>query len=665
MLTDVSLTLDKDGRVQNAQSTYAPSEAAKFRLSQVREWMQTASAVRNRPYREFNDVSLVDRMNLDQMSFGQYVEPPSMDPAEAWRSRAFRPVVRNQVIKIAAHVTASVIEPLVFAQNDADEEDRDSAAVMRDVMEWVNERSDYDRTFICSVVGALVNPCHFAYTENTKRYRTKRWKKPDGSIDSKKILDEWFSGLKDYSVPCDEVWITNPYEPDIQKQPVVVWRRVIDYSDARARHAGNADFDAHVRPGVQVFMGDDALFYEAYDRDLNAQQVEDLIVWVPTEGLRLEVMNGVLLTDPDEPNPREDGLVPLVKFIYELIDEGRFFYGKSLVFKLGPDEAVINTAYRMTEDGTYLVAMPPAVAFGVDTVQSAVMIPGAVTTFDNSTNPQASFETIAGNNNVAALYRLTELAEKSINESGASPLIGGDAPSGDSTAYEISRVEQNARTVLGLFGKMIGFAVRDWGRLKIGDIVQHVMVGEVTEIVGNPLKFRKLLLPNKTSNGRKVTKQIEFVSPDQMPQDGSEESVMKASREIRRAELAKGDRVQIIRVNPELGRKLKYSVVCRSTAVMPESPAMRKALMLEEYALGKDDPMLNQEEWKRDLLLGAFERTAEDPDRYMKRPEEIMQMVQQEQGAGGQAGLSSGFKSAAKAEGGIRTPAGGTASPLA
>jgi len=654
MLLDVTLQRDKAGKISDEVSSYSPDDKTKERLTQIKSLFTQAYTIRNKPYREFNDLSLVDRMNLDQMSFGQYVEPPSMDPAEAWRSRAFRPIVRNQIIKIAAHITASIIEPMVFAQNDADEEDRDAAGVMKDVMAWVNERSDYDKTFIASVIGALVNPCAYVYTENTKRYKTKRLKKSDGTIDVKRVLDEYLSGLKDYIVPCDEVWITNIYENDIQKQPAVIWRRVVDFSDAKARYGGNKNFDEYVRPGFQMIMGDDALFYYTHDQDQEQRLVEELIIWIPGEGLRLTQINGVLCCDPDEPNPRLDGLVPLAKFGFELIDEGRFFYYKSLAFKLCNDEALINTAYRMMEDGTYLQAMPPAVAFGVDAVSSAVMIPGAVTTFDNTDNPQASFQTIVGNNNLTALYNLTAKAEQSIDESGASPIMGGDAPKQNTTAYEISRLEQNARVLLGLFGKMVSLAVRDWGRLKVSDILQHMTVGEVSELAGGGggmLKFRKFLLPDKVIDGKRKSKMIQFVSPDEMPQTGDEETILEASRKIADKEEQMGDKTKIIKVNPELFRRMKYMVVVKAEAVVPQSPAMQKALMLEEYALLRGNQLVNQEAITRDLALGAYERTSEDTDRYMMKPEELQQMAQAQAGVAQPDGLSGNFLDAAKGEG--------------
>ena len=66
------------------------------------------------------------------------------------------------------------------------------------------------------------------------------------------------------------------------------------------------------------------------------------------------------MTECDNPNPRIDKMLPFAKTIYEPINaDGNFFYGKSLVNKLGPDQEVIDVLYQMIIDGTYLNLFKP------------------------------------------------------------------------------------------------------------------------------------------------------------------------------------------------------------------------------------------------------------------------------------------------------------------
>jgi len=623
----IGLTLDRDKNTQkilNKQSEYDPSDAVKERTAEVLKDFGLADEIRNKPYPEFNFESLIDRLNLDQSSYNQFPGTRSQDPAEAWKSLAFRPIVRNKIISIAAHITASIIYPKVYAQNDRDEEDRDGAQVMRDIMEWVADKADYDKTFLYSVIAALVNPAAVIHTEFAERYREIKVMKADGTWDVKEVLDELFSGFQDALVPVDELWISNMYEHNIQKQPFLIWRKVLDFATAKAKYGDRTDFK-YVKPGIQYLYAEDQnLFYEQFDESLQGRLVEEVIYYNRSADLQIAFLNGVLLDHVDQPNPRQDKLYPFVKGGYELFDDGRFFYYKSLAFKMANDEEVVNTAYRMVVDGTYLQIMPPAVVFGSDDINSTIIAPGVVTTLSNE-DGKAAFQTIQTNNNLTAGYNLIEKVEGSLNESSADVLQSGQASGGDQTAYEISKLDQNARVMLGLFGKMIGFMVKDFGELRIGDIVQHLTVGEATDLLSTngKMKFAKFILPEKTINGKTKTRRIEFDMG--LPDEVTDDELMNMSQEIDDEERDLDDDVQIYKVNPTLFRKLKFKLSIQPEAITPKSDALKKALSLEAYGLAIANPLVNVEAVTRDLLFGAFDTTKDDPERYMKKPEEMQQ----------------------------------------
>lgn len=642
----IELTQQLDEKLQKKlvrQSEYNPSKKVKDRIQQIVKDYQVAYQIRQKPYTEFNNMSLIERMNLDQQSFNQYVEAQSMDPDEAWRSTAFRPIVRNKIITIAAHVTAAIMYPKVYAQNENDDEDRASAEVMRDLMEWAGEQSRYDRTFVYAVIGALVNPATIIHTEFAEKMRDIKEMKEDGSWTIKEVLDEVFSGFINSVVPVDELYIANPYEHDIQKQPFLLWRRVIDYSTARTKY-GHMDNFKYVKPGVQFLYSDARdTFYEEWDQDLNQRLVEEIIYYNRSGDLQLALLNGAIMEDdPDSPNPRKDKMYPFSKSGYELIDDGKFFYYKSLAFKLAPDEQVLNTAYRMVADGTFLQVMPPAVVYGNEEINSSVIVPGRVTTIDNTENPNASFQTLSTNNNLTAGYNLLEKVEGSINESSADILQSGQAGGGDQTAFEISRLEQNARVMLGLFAKMIGFLVEDFGKLRMNDILQFLTIGDVEQIESpnGLLKFRTFLLPDRMVDGKNKTKKIKFDMD--MPDDfTTEEDEMEMSKKIYLEEKSLGDKTKIYRVNPTLFRNLKFRCVVKPEALYPKSDALTKALNLEAYGLAIANPMANAEAVTRDLLFGSFDKTKDDPDKYMAQPQAGMDSMG---GLGALANQSEGGK---------------------
>ncbi len=150
------------------------------------------------PRVEFNDLCVLDRMQIDQMSWNTYQPnnggPMWGDEMNAWRSRAVKPIVRNKCISIAAHATARLIFPKVFAYDQLSDTQEDAAQVMRDLMEWTADQADYANTSLRAVITALTDPISIVYTEYGEVYRdVKRKKSEDGkSWIKEKMLDETY-----------------------------------------------------------------------------------------------------------------------------------------------------------------------------------------------------------------------------------------------------------------------------------------------------------------------------------------------------------------------------------------------------------------------------------------------------------------------------------------
>lgn len=634
MIFESEIKRNKKGEIEAPISVYNPSEEVKTRTKQVMDDFYLGYQIMNKPYSEFNDMSVIERQRIDQKIFNTYVEPESNDPDESWKSTAIRPIVRNRVISIAAHVTGTLIYPQIFAQNDQDQEDKDAETVMRDLMEWVGEQSNYAQTFLYSIIAALVNPAVIIYTEFAKRNRTVKEIDEKGKWTKKEILDEVNSGFKDCIVPIDELFIGNIYEHNIQNQPFLVWRRAINYSKAKQKYGHYDKFNEFVKPGLQIiFDSATDTFYEQYDEALQERLVEEVIYYNKTEDLELVYVNGVLLCDPDQPIKRKDKNYPFAKTGYELIDEGKFFYHYSLVRKMAKDEEVVNTLYRMVIDGTYMRLMPPMAVFGDEAVNSSIVTPGTVSIFKEGSRT----EKIDTASDVGAGLNLIEKIEGSISESSNDVLQSGESIQGSQTAFEISRLEQNARIMLGLFGKMVGFLVKQLGELKISDICQFLTVAEVNELVDEEtrLKFATILMPNKSVNGKNKTRKIQFMNPEEMM--GNEKSPLEQSFDVwheasggeyspegnRKFEM--NPELEIYKVNPQLFREMKFKVIVRPDIVTPPSDNLKKALNLELYDRLVANPLANQENVLRDLLLGSYDETKNDTDKYVLKQEEIMQ----------------------------------------
>ena len=104
-----------------AGSLYMPPADVLEITKKVKQDYETGKLIMDRPYEEFNDLTLAQRQNKDQKAFNSYTEPRSTDPDESWKWKGVRPITRNKIISITAHITAQILIPNVFAQNNADE----------------------------------------------------------------------------------------------------------------------------------------------------------------------------------------------------------------------------------------------------------------------------------------------------------------------------------------------------------------------------------------------------------------------------------------------------------------------------------------------------------------------------------------------------------------
>ena len=609
---------------KGTQSNYQPYEKEKTRRSEILHDFTWGHVTMYKPRREFNDLSVISRLTVDKMSFNTY-QPNDGDALEAdvtnsWKSRAMKPVIRNKVMSIAAHATARLLFPKIFAYNKEDEEEEDAAIVLESLQEWAADKSNYAKTSLYAIITALWSPSSIVYTDYCETYREVK-RLEDGKIVKEMMLDEELSGFNDEVVPRDELYIENWYEPNIQRQGWLIRRRVQSYSLLRAKYERKYENFKYVKPGVQVVYNDaNQMFYEVYDSNMRHEMCEEITYWRKSDDVKIIMVNGVMLTDPDNPNPRNDKMYPFDKFVYSNFDEGRAFDGKSLVFHMTPEAKIVNTLYPMIIDGTYLSIMPPMVNIGGEVIASDVIIPGAVTTLTDPNSDLKPFSIGQNYQGLIAGQNALKTVEDGLNSSSVEPVTQGASQPGDTTAYEIQKMEQNAATILGLFVQMISDHVRSFGKLRLGDILQYLTIGEVQKITGKSdgeLVYKTFYLYNKGENSS--TRKIKF---DKDLPEGmiSKEDKLNKSFEVLKEQGGLDSKIELYKVNPALIRCLKYMVTVNADIMNPMSEELERAFALEEYDRMIMNPNIDPEESAK-FLLTVYPKTKKNPQKYMVKPQ--------------------------------------------
>jgi len=631
-------------QLKKLASSYNPSQEVKDLTDKIRQDYQIGYDINHRPFVEFNDMSLIERMNVDQKAFNAYVYPKSEDPEESWRWNGVRPTTMNKVLLTCAHLVSGMMYPGFFAQNDQDEEDKEMAYIMDDLMEWNIKHSDYELTFLYGVLAALINPVAYVHVDYTEVLQTIKVKNESGEYTKQQIVDEVLSGLQFHNIPADEIMITNAYQYHLQKQRAIIRRRWIDYDEAKARHGNHENFE-YVWPGVKVLYNkDDSMFYDQVDDEVSTM-CEEVTYYNRREDLEVVFVNGVYMGDSDvnanrmtHRDNKNRPKYPYIKFGAEPIDEKRFYFYKSMTAKLANDQEIGDQWWRTLMDGSLLEVMAPIATIGALDVDSNFNYPGAQIELP----AEASVQTIGTGRNLGVGWTALQQIESSMSStakgSDRAPDVSAD------TAYQASLVEKNAKISLGIIGVMIVKMVREIGSLASDNIIKYQTIGVLENVIGETqkMKYRNFLLPDKESKGKKITEKIMFdaeLDNMKMPKNKKAQKEWKIQQgfKIRDEE---GESTKIYRVNPIKFANLSFFAIVDPESWIPKNERFEELMSLEKYdrlvanplIAGDPEAMINV---TRDFLLRATVKG--DTDKYLpKDKEKIAQQFMNNQQTPGQ-----------------------------
>jgi len=193
-----------------SKDNYNPNDEVKKLWSQVLGDVQNAYNLQQKPFDEFDQMSLLQRMNLDQQTFAAFVGA-NFEPADrSWRWKGRKNTARNKIIGILAHVISGMLFPMVYAYNEENKEDELTARVMRILVENHLKKADYEMKFLFMMCSALVNPAVFAQVEYIEACQKVKVKK-NGKWVIEEVVDEILTGLNLDLIPVDQLLLGDFY----------------------------------------------------------------------------------------------------------------------------------------------------------------------------------------------------------------------------------------------------------------------------------------------------------------------------------------------------------------------------------------------------------------------------------------------------------------------
>jgi hypothetical protein len=660
---------DKDGNpvdgngTKLSPSSYQPNPEVIKLFEKVQTDYNSAYTLQHRPFDEFDGMSLLDRANLDQQTFGAFVGAEWVPAHKRWRWRGRKNTARNRLIGILAHMLAAMLFPTVRAVNDADEEEEMTARVMAILVEDHLRRAGYEMKFLYMVLSALVNPAVFCQVEYVTAFQRVKQQLKDG-VKIVDAIDELLSGLQLNIIPIDELLLADFYTFELQRQPFIFRVRRIPWDEARKQYGSHKDFQ-YVRAGMTriVMTGqENQTLYDIEWTEADANYVQEITAYYRPEDAEFKWVGGVFMgndTDVYNTNPfthrrmsltkdREGNeewmmipVYPFAKSGFEPIDPtGRFAYFKSGAFKEYWDDQSINKSYQLLQDGMVLDVIKPIFGTGIAKADTTVMVPGAFIGMP----PGANVVPYSLGPNLAAAMQVLQQNKDDLNESTQSEAQSGIATPGI-TATASVEAANNARVFLGVFGLMLASLVEQVGELSMDCVIQHTTMGELDMSIPEALRMKyKTFLADGKEKGKNISNRIEFTDEymgrmmDDM--EVEEEEWKLYERGGKDNEERAMSKQRIFKVNPYQFARMKYSMYVDADQIVQKSMGNDRNEALLKFQM-LTDPRIVQYVDQKEVADDVIEMFSEgDPDRYRVKEQDQNAMMQAVMGQGGPPGVA-------------------------
>jgi hypothetical protein len=588
-----------DAKPKKALKLYRPSDTEDDIISGIWHKWEMAREMRHNRYRFFNDRSLAEYVEDSVDRFNGYIEPRT-DPAADWGAHVFHPATRNKTIAIIAQITAERVRAEFFAQLDGDDDEHRAATLIKHLEDYTYYKNRDDEQQFYAVVEAAVKGTVIGY-EGYKRDTRKIKEITEYDADTGEIKFEE-KEIEDYDdvfgevIPLMDIYPANIYVRDIQKQPYMIWRTVIDHEMFLAefgkyKNAKLVQPSAELRRDSQNVAGDDEN-RASISEDVLDNQVEIIRYFDrPNDEFHI-IANGVLLTPTESPLPWDHKNYPFWKAMFEPFDNA-FFYGKSLPDKLRDNQDILNTLYRLVIDQGILSVNPPILTQGMEEIRDEMLFPGRRVPVDDVTQTKIMEIPTPG----AAHFNIMQMVETNINKSSMDDPSSGSATS-RTTAFEIGVAKEAAQKLLSLFLRSLEWGVRDKTELRIANILQFYRLPKIQSLSDDEAEntYRTIFLEDtRLADGTKGRQSIQVV-------DGE----LPTEAEVNRRELSglmQGKNIGLAYITTEFLRTIDIRIKIIPNSSLKMSEALERALELDYQqkvnALYPD--LLNREEAFKEL----------------------------------------------------------------
>lgn len=569
--------------------TYEETTDEKDAKNELAKNFVIARNIINKGYNQFNGRTLYDTIDDWTLRWNGYIFAPEEPGKDGPTSNIFLNFTRNIILTYVAKVGMQAPEQHITAVNKkTGTANKRIAEIYKNLLRYSFNAENGDARFLeatieCATKGTVI--VYEGYAKNVHEINIpQKFDATTGKIVYKKEKKVIFDNCFQRIVPVEDLYISNPYQPDIQKQPFIIWREITSYDEAQDEYGGYKNWE-YVNPGkYQVFNEPTTFYKNRLLVELEKNQVEIFRYYNRRKNLHIVQINGVIMYAG--PIPFKDGKYPFAKTIFEPFGND-FFWGMAYPQKIMGEQDTQNTVINMLLDKLYGSLSPYGLSSDLDDlIEDDMLTPNKIRKVGDIN--KWKFDTLPGP--TAGEMNMFQLMLNLGKENAGNPAGGGQAYSPKGGKLNVRQVllqQQESQSKLGFSAGFMEDFERDRTELRLSHILQFYSIPKIEKITGRggkeieKLIYRDITVDDTTlesgEKGQRVIKLIgdEYKNPDKRQKLADEMSVQEAMGEIN------GTPTEVLAVSVDTFTDYNYSIQIVKNSTFEKNSVLDQAARME------------------------------------------------------------------------------------
>ena len=349
------------------ENGYVATESEQKDLRDNLDVLTRGRLVLQKKYNYLNGRNIFECIDDWQKRWNGWI-PPQSELEEYDKSEIFLNFTRNAIIGYLT--TAAMFPPKVkisAVNKRSGFPNKTFAKFLEDLKRYSETNEVYIPKFLKFALAVTTDGTAYAYEgylRDEQEYEIPIWYDPKtGKISYQNKKRTKFDDCYMQPIRLKDLYFLNPFEPDIKKQPEVLWRQLLSYEEAEKEFGHFKNWE-HVKPGmVRMDPAAQTFYANEEESQYDTDRIEVLRRWRMGDARHVISVGNVVLYGG--PNPFKDGRTPICGAMYEPygID---FAFGMGFPQKVMGEQDAMNTAVNLMADKEYNSMLPYGLSSDLD-----------------------------------------------------------------------------------------------------------------------------------------------------------------------------------------------------------------------------------------------------------------------------------------------------------